>query len=83
LGNAIAVINPFPPAEWTVICTLTGSGVIDYQMLMGSWTFFTHYAPSWLPDYLYGDGRIYWQTFIDIILIFVCIVLIFYHRKND
>ena len=84
IANMIAIINPIPPEEWEIVCTPFGSWAVHYQSLMWTGNFFTHYAPTWLPSYLYWDGRIFYdQTILDVIVIFVCIVLIFYQRKND
>lgn len=86
LWNLIAIINPIPPQNNTVVCTPFWSGAIKYQGLIWSWwlNFFSVYWWWLTPSYLNWTGMIYgWQSVIDLVIIFVCFVLIFYHRKND
>jgi len=87
LWNVFAIINPIPPSNWTIVCTPFWTWVIQYQKLTAWWNFFTVYASgAWLPSILYSDWKvIFWQTILDLILIFVIIVLIFYkvNHQND
>lgn len=83
-ANIIAIINPIPPDEWSVICTLFWTWLVDYQSAIGTGNFFTVYAHGAVPAYLEWDWRVIWdQTILDIIVIFTCMILIFYRRSQN
>lgn len=83
-ANVIAIVNPFPPEEWTNLCLLVvWSWVLDYQRLIPEENFFAHYIPGEVPM-LEGDGRVvYWQTVVDIFVIIVFTMIIFYSKHHD
>lgn len=83
IANIISMVNPYPPPDGTIICSIFWDYTIWYQRLIPEKNFFEVYAPGMYPA-LENDGRIiYWQTIPDIIVIFSMFSLILYHRKND
>ena len=83
-ANVIAIINPYPPEEWTSICSIFGDYTIWYQRLFPEHNFFEVYAP-WVFPALEIDWRVFGgQSLPDIIVIIAMSILILHPRnKND
>jgi len=83
--NIIAIINPFPPDDLQNICTLYWEKEIVYQSAIPDTNIFEQYIPGVAPELESVDLRFaFWQTPIDLIIIFGCMMVIFYHRsKHD
>lgn len=81
--NIIALINPFPPANNTEICTIFWSRTIVYWVMWNSENFFTKYIPWQVPQLEIDPHFIFGQTIVDIVTIFSMMYYIFYKKSND
>lgn len=82
-ANIIAIINPYPPAEGTIVCSIFWQYTIWYQRLIPEKNFFEIYIP-WVMPSLENDGRIiFWQSIPDIIVILSFAILILNRKQND
>lgn len=84
LGNVIALINPFPPSDWSEICTIFWPRTIVYWVMWPEQNFFQKYIPWQIPALEVDPHIAYGQTIVDIITIVSVMLLIFYHKsKHD
>ena len=82
-ANVIAIINPYPPEEWTSICSIFGDYTIWYQRLFPENNFFEVYAP-WVFPALEIDWRVFGgQSLPDIIVIIAMSILILHPRNKN
>ena len=82
-ANIIAIINPYPPAEGTIVCSIFWQYTIGYQRLIPEKNFFEIYIP-WVMPALENDWRIiFWQSIPDIIVILSFAILILNRKQND
>lgn len=86
LTDLIALLNPFPPPEGTMVCTLLGTSEIKYHVLVPEHNFWEVYGWNQVPEQLKTDMFVAGnQTVIDVLAMFVFTVLVFttLHKKND
>lgn len=84
LWRLIHIVNPIPPEEWTLICWLFWSWILDYSQASQSWNIFSIYAHGQVPAVLEGDGIVaYGQNILDIVMIIGVFILIFRPKKHD
>lgn len=86
LSDLISLLNPFPPPEWTIVCTLLWPSTIRYHVLVPEHNFWEVYWGNQVPEQLKTNMFVWFdQTILDVLIIFVFTVLTFtsLHKKND
>lgn len=81
-ANWIAILNPFPPSDGSIVCTLWWPRTVDYQLFIPTQNFFEVYIPGQVPELEISMELFAWQTLWDLIVIFTFVMIIFYDRKH-